>query len=304
MSRQGTENVITASKLIVKITLTLIDVIGIGIFLGSGEKSTSYWPILALLLVAFIILALKLISEISLLNLLMLVAQRGHLHTLRMILLICNDKPHEKKYLYNGSASFAFELVGKTNKKSTVKYSHTFEGKRSTQRKFAFSTWLFGDEGIAPTDVDIRVDTQSQDSENVYSVGVSCLEDPYHDGIYKFDWEIPHGERNCKTKLELNYQRKDAFVWNKDDIFVIYPKGFMKGIKTASFSVFVDPKDDGAISSVDYTELVCGLQSRAKDSVKMRKQKDKDGKCFYSTKGELEINEENLYIITVHLNSN
>lgn len=303
MSRRGTENVVSASKLIIKIALTLIDVIGIGIFLGSGEKSTSYWPILVLLLVGFIVLALKLISEISLLNLLMLVAQRGHLHTLRMILLVCNDKPHGKKYLYSGSASFAFELMGKTNKKSTVKYSHTFEGKRSIQKKFAFSTWLFGDEGIAPTDVDIRIDTQSQDSENVHSVGISCLEHPYHDGIYKFDWEIPHGERNCKTKLELNYQRKDAFTWDMDDIFVIYPKSFMNGIKTASFSVFVDPKDDGTISSVDYTELVCGLQSCAKDPVKMQKQKDKNGKCFYSTKGELKINEENLYIITVHLNS-
>lgn len=315
MGRRGIELTVS-TELIRSLIAILADLLAIwttvGVYLlGILPKDTNW--ILYIFLVVFSlaipVLFKKIVSEIFFLNLLMLVAQRGHLHTLRMLLLVRNDRKSERKRLYDGSANFTFHLKKKNdNGKSTVTYHHTFEAKRKNQKKIRFSTWLFGDENIAPKIEDIRINEQSLNNKNAQSVGGTiCSEFPSHDGIYVFEWVVTKEnidqkmQDNGKDLFELKYSREDAFTWNRDDVLIIHPRSFMDGIKSANISVFADPEDSRAILEVTITELSQGLHPKINGPYQMKKQVDKNAMSFYSTLGELKINEKNVYVVTIHL---
>ena len=247
-------------------------------------------------------------SEICFFNLLMLVAQRGHLHTLRMLLLVRNDRKNEQRYLYNGNADFAFYLEKKgDNGKSTVTYHHTFQAKSKAKKTFFFSTWLFGDEGIPPVIEDSRINTQFLSNGGALPVNIYLPMFASHDGVYKFDWIVKKEDneqklqRSNRIRFDLKYSRKEAFTWDKDDILMIHPLSFIKGIKRANISIFVNSEDSKAISEITITELSQGLRPTIKGPHKMNKQADKGEMSFYSSQGELEINETSAYVITIHL---
>lgn len=315
MSRQRIE-LAASTELIRSFIAILADLLAIwttvGVYLlGILPKGTNW--ILYIFLVAFSlaipVLLKKIVSEIVFLNLLMLVAQRGHLHTLRMLLLVRNDRKNERKHLYDGSANFTFHLKKKNDTgKSTVTYHHTFEAKRKNQKKFRFSTWLFGDENIPPKIEDIRINEQSLNNKNAESVGGAiCSEFPNHDGIYVFEWVVTKENINQKLQnsgkilFELKYSRENAFTWDRDDVLVIHPRSFMDGIESANISVFADPDDSDAILEVTITELSQGLHPKINGPYPMKKQEDKGAMSFYSTLGELKINEKNVYVISIRL---
>lgn len=247
-------------------------------------------------------------SEICFFNLLMLVAQRGHLHTLRMLLLVRNDRKNEQRYLYNGNADFTFWLKKKgDNGKSTVTYYHTFQATRKVKKTFCFSTWLFGDESIPPKIEDARINAQSLNSGGVQPVDIYLPKFANHDGIYKFEWIVKREDstqkpqRSNRIQFDLKYSREEAFTWDKDDILMIHPLSFMKGINRANISVFADSEDSKAISEITITELSQGLRPTTKGPYKMKKNTDKGEMSFYSSQGELEINEKSAYVIEIHL---
>lgn len=246
--------------------------------------------------------------EICFFNLLMLVAQRGHLHTLRMLLLVRNGRKSEQRYLCNGNADFTFWLEKKgSNGKSTVTYCHTFQAKRRVKNTFCFSTWLFGDESIPPKIEDARINAQSLNSDGALPVDIYLPKFANHDGIYKFEWIVKKDDntqkpqRSNRIQFDLKYSREGAFTWDKDDILMIHPLSFMKGINRANISIFADSEDSNAISEITITELSQGLRPTIKGPYKMKKNTDKGKMSFYSSQGELEINEKSAYVITIHL---
>lgn len=262
--------------------------------------------VVSLLVLFYFLRTMK--SEICFFNLLMLVAQRGHLHTLRMLLLVRNDRKNEQRYLYNGNADFTFYLEKKgDNGKSTVTYHHTFQAKRRVKKPFFFSTWLFGDEGIPPEIEDSRINTQFSSNGGALPVNIYLPKFAGHDGIYKFEWIVKKEDneqklqRSNRIQFDLKYSRKEAFTWDKDDILMIHPLSFIKGIKRANISIFIDSEDSTAISEITITELSQGLRPTIKGPYKMNQQADRDEMSFFSSQGELEINETSAYVITIHL---
>lgn len=226
-----------------------------------------------------------------------------------MLLLVRNDRKSERKHLSDGSAYFTFHLKKKDDTgKSTVMYHHTFEAKRKNQKTFCFSTWLFGDENIPPKIEDVRINGQSLNNENAQSVGgIICPEFPNHDGIYTFEWIVTKKDGSQelqgsgKVLFELKYSRENSFTWNRNNVLIIHPRSFMDGIESANISVFADPEDSKAISEITITELSQGLHPKINGPYQMKKQTDKDAMSFYSTPGELKINEKNVYVVTIHL---
>ena len=80
----------------------------------------------ALLLLLAYLLA-KILSYISQLNLLYQLSARGHLHSMRMVLLVDKERENEAQHLKAEQAGFNFEITPCKEGRSSVIYDHNFK---------------------------------------------------------------------------------------------------------------------------------------------------------------------------------
>lgn len=277
----------------------------VGLLLGAQQKGLCFWIILFVLIIVLVYLISGICSYVSFGELLMQVARRGHLHTLRMILLAEEYRQKEGKPLIKGkSATFSFHVEPRdTSGKSTIKYEHTFCVKRKTSHKVNCRSWIFGDENIPPTNCRIQVDEHRPEQGDLTSVGVQSTECADHNGIYQLQWEIPGGVRNENIDLKIYYERRKAFGWDRNELFVIYPKSLIEGIKIADFKVYIAAEDIDKVARIGLLRLpISGNQDSSKESHFVSTQSLQD-MPYYLLK-DVSISKDNVYLITVYRTNN
>lgn len=242
-----------------------------------------------------------------------LLAKRGHIQTLRMILLrdYLKKHPDEEKQgdvtvtndFVAEKAEFNF-MVGKNHDGcSDITYKHKFIVKRKWKKKAKCCLWIFGDDDVKPYDCTLSVDHVKTDSP-IQKVNGSFADYPINDGIYAVKvGRLDFSEGNKKL-IELSYKRERGYKWERDEVFVIYPQCFARECERADFTVEYCQNVQTRLS-VCLTEVVCMVGSaRLENEQLLIKEDAMNGKKRFFI-NNIHINANNVYILKIsHLDEN
>lgn len=245
---------------------------------------------------------------------LILLAHRGHIHTIRMILMRDYHKSHnEDETILSDitktndftaeSAVFSFSVTKSKNGISDVLYSHSFSLKSKHKGEKLFYPWIFGDNNAKPQECFVKIGVDGE--KRVLTpcpVRNPYVDYPVNEGIYTVGCNLGNMEKGQNKDIIFTYKRFKAYEWSRDELFVIYPKCFAKTINYASFKVeFYDNVSEKV--GIRLTELYCNGR-KAKEIILSNFTEPKiveDGekrKTIYIAEN-IKINENNVYIITI-----
>lgn len=252
----------------------------------------------ALLLLLAYLLA-KTLSYFSQLNLLYQLSARGHLHSMRMVLLVDKERENEAQHLKAEQADFNFEITPCKAERSSVIYDHNFKVRKKYPGAVNVPTWIFGDMDIKPEEAQYTIRGSTWKDSEPQSEDIKYNEVQEHNGIYKFEWKFDSETPKSKIDADLRYVRKNAFPWNRNHILIIYPDSFFKDIKEMAFSVKVDAGD---ISRVQYVSVIEINGTRApRDAITLDKSNLEGGGYIFKTGEYIKVHKGSIYIITVHV---
>lgn len=253
--------------------------------------------IIGLSLIAFSVYFLCAISNWSFYTAL---AERGHLHTLRMVLLLQQDYKRKVIPLKGESAEFRYNVEKSCNGISNVQYKHYISAIRRFSKRGAYSTWIFGDELVKPSALKTSLDGNPQPRVFPILVETPYKGHPDHNGLYWFQWDIPEGKRNDSIGMDICYTRENAYKWNQDTVFIIYPKSFVSSIKTGTFSITCDAQDAINIAFIELHEIHSGFLSQQSEPQLLQRE-EYGGKVTFSTDKNIPIQSNSVYALAVKI---
>lgn len=253
--------------------------------------------VLLFLLLVLLYSFMKILSYSNQLNLLYQLSARGHLHSMRMVLLVDKERKKEKQQLKADHADFNFEIGSREGDRSSMVYNHRFYVWKKKFGAITSPAWIFGDMDIKPEDAEytIRGSTWKKTKPRIEDIAYN--EVSAHNGIYKFEWNFDSDAQRNKVEVDLRYVRKAAFPWNRNHILIIYPDCYFKDIKEASFSVMVGHNEIEQIEGVNITEINGARIPR--DTRNMDKSILENGGYTFKTGEYIEVHKGSVYIITV-----
>lgn len=253
--------------------------------------------IIGLSLIVFSVYFLCAISDWSFYTAL---AERGHLHTLRMVLLLQQDYTRKSIPLKGESAEFCYNVEKSCNGVSNVQYKHHISAIRRSSKRGAYSTWIFGDELVKPSALKTSLDGNPQPRVHPILVETPYKGHPDHNGLYRFQWDIPKGKRNDSIGMDICYTRVNAYKWDQDTVFIIYPKSFVSSIKTGTFSITCDAQDAVNILFIELHEIHSGFLSQQSKPQPLHR--EQDGKrVTFSTDKNIPIQSNSVYALAVKI---
>lgn len=210
------------------------------------DKNIKYTTVLVALcvtsLTALSYLTLRTHHLKSKLSCLKLLSKDGHIHTARMVVLRENfnsltDIDIKKQNLACAKkAEFSWLIEESKNGESNVIYLHKFDfvKKRAifSPSKLRFVPWFFGENDNPPLECKYNINNTGYKNVNASPVITDGSRDyAANEGIYKMTVPICKLFRKKGQQIEISYSRKNAFLWNRDEIFVIWPKCFFSTAK-------------------------------------------------------------------------
>lgn len=259
--------------------------------------------VINLILFVAIVVCYSIVEKRAKLSLgLVLLAQDGHIHTTRMLILkdnIQKIKETESMYKQNDffadNVNFSFYIRNKINYVSDLVYQHRFTLNPIKKGEKIFTPWFFGEEEATPIECSYRTDGKEWNNLIPSTVVPESLDYAANEGIYTT--AIPLGYMNKKDKkdIEFKYERAKAFRWDRPEIFVIWPKCYANKMDKANFSIVFDEKVERVVSIVEY---VCHGKKPTKRTKAILKYSYIDGETRY-TQNNLAIDPENVYVIYI-----
>lgn len=299
------EKITIATKTILWFIAVFSDTIAVGsmiseIIYDREEITLEFITIFVILLVILVLLCGISASYLRKLNLLSELAKHGHLHTMRMVLLVNHERKHECKILDVDRAEFEFD-IGRSNKnRSSVIYNHTFHFRKKKKGWVESKVWIFGEGNIPPEGLEYSFLNRDWSCNTPELVGINGNAYNPNNGIYTFKWKFDDQFQDDPAELKLKYERKASFNWTQRHVFIIYPDSFMLGIKRVTFSVQMHEEDSNNISSIDVTEIsgkrIARKYARIEKPVPVR-----DDIVVYKLGLEWQAHEESVYSITINM---
>ena len=235
-------------------------------------------------------------------NLLEKLAERKHIHTLRMAMLIRKRNVNHEEFISNVRAAFRFSIVKGTeqNTFSTIR-CYTFSGQRINDKAISLDTYLFSENvGISECCITSVDGCQSVNLELVGEQRTTTA----NDGISRFGHTLRGGTKGEPIDIELSYKRINEFNPTRDhdsDVLIVYPRSFLKGIKHGEFVVECPKQMSNLLTSVRMIEL-SGEQSQNRPIETQFKKNKKDGLTRFIC-DSMEIHEESVYVIQIDYNN-
>lgn len=227
----------------------------------------------------------------------MLLAREGHIHTVRMILMRDKFQIHTQA-ISGKSADFHFIISPSDDGASDVIFRHNFAVKFRAGKEVCFEPWVFGENDAPPEQCHVILqDGFGSAIAGKLNATPEPLEKDYKDysvnnGIYSLSWNIGTKPDVRTRQLQLSYTRKHSYLWDRDEIFVIYPQSFMPGIKQALFSI----RFEEALFEIEHItiEELKGRRSKPRPALtKSLISKTYESKPF-------RVSQDAVYIVTIH----
>lgn len=265
-----------------------------------GELTFELILVFLLLVFSLVYISMQIFSYVNQLDLLYQLSKRGHLHSMRMVLLVNKERQKERLPLEADRADFTFEIGSCKNKKSSVSYKHRFFVKKKTPGAVICPAWIFSDMNVVPEKVGYTIMGEDWEKTKPELENIKKNEFSSHNGICKFDWEFGGDVRKNAMEVDLQYTRNDVFLWDQNHTFIIYPDCFFKNIKDVSFAVKVGQGDEHHICSVEVTEI--NGEAQISKYYKKLKNKLQNGNCVIIKTGEyIKAHKGSVFIITVNV---
>ena len=184
----------------------------------------------------------------SKLSCLKLLAKDGHIHTARMVILRenCNnltDIDIDKQNIACAkTAEFSWIIGEGVDGLSNVIYWHKFDFVRKkclfAPKNLKFAPWFFGENGCHPLDCNYMIDSHDE-TDFMQIIPTPVVTDGSRDyavneGIYKMELPKLKIHHKVSKHIEIRYNRKNAFIWSRNEIFVIWPKCFFSSVEKAA----------------------------------------------------------------------
>lgn len=305
MFLQWRDRISTIIKVIIGVVALIADVSAVGALLYGIYHNL--WPevifeivlVLVFLLLVLLYSFVKGMSYISQLNLLYQLSARGHLHSMRMVLLVDKMREKEKQRLKADRAKFTFEIGPREGGGSSVRYRHKFWVRKMYPGAISVPAWIFTDMEVKPKEIEYAVRGTDGGKTEPQAVKIKKNEFASHDGICKFEWEFGTELYKNDADADLQYTRSAVFPWDRNHTFIIYPDCFFKNIKEVSFSVKTGKAESQYISSVEVTEINGAIIPRYYKSIKMPLI-EKDDR-IYKIGEYIKVHKGSVYIITVNV---
>ncbi len=284
----------------------------------SKEKAISYIVIVIVLLIILVKLIYSNIKLKNKWNGLILLAHRGHIHTIRMILMRDYQYTHlEGEVTSNGinrtnnfcveTAEFSFSVSEQENRVSNVQYMHKFKLKSKIKHNSIFNPWVFGENGSKPKDCYVQIGKNKMVLVP-YAVKNLFVNYPVEESIYAVECGLGNNiaDTTPDDTITFSYKRDKCYDWLKGGTFVVYPKCYANKINKASFKCEFKDKVSYKLS-IRLTELsISG--SKPKEIVLpnfmecIEREKGQE-KFVYKTE-KIKINVDNIYIIKIVMTEN
>lgn len=250
---------------------------------------------------------------------LILLAHRGHIHTIRMILMRDYQKNHNKDEAISNdiikandfsaeSASFSFLVSKQKNGLSDVEYVHSFTFKSKHNGEKLFYPWIFGENNAKPQECYIKIGIHGEKRIlTPYPVKNPYVDYPVNEGIYTVGCSIGHMKKKQCQDIIFSYKRMKSYDWTRDEMFVIYPKCFSKRVNFANFKLEFED-DVSEKLGIRLTELYCDGRKAKEiilsnfDEPKIVNDRDKRKTVYIAD--NIKINTSNVYIITISAPNN
>lgn len=241
-----------------------------------------------------------------------LLARRGHLQTIRMILLRDYLKRHRdeeeqgeikvKNDFTAEKARFNFIIGERKGGASDIKYKHLLDVKRRFKKRVGVYPWIFGDDDAEPTNCKITID-EKEFLVPSHRMNVSFSDYPVNDGIYAINGGTIDLDGGRSKEIGISYVRENAYKWDRQEVFVIYPQCFAWKCKKADFKVIYEDMPECEVS-VCVTEVVCTMgAAKLKNARLLLRETTEDGKMYYCLKN-IKIDADNVYILEIsHMNA-
>ncbi|MEE0708940.1 MAG: hypothetical protein UCO57_09205 [Gemmiger sp.] len=305
MFLQWRDRISTIIKVIIGVTALIADVSAVGALLYGIYHD--FWPevffeivlVLVFLLMVLLYDFVKSLSYISRLNLLYQLSARGHLHSMRMVLLVDKMREKEKTLLKADWAKFTFEIGPREGGVSSVRYKHKFWVRKMYPGAISVPAWIFTDMEVKPREIEYAVRGTDGGKTEPQAVKIKKNEFALHDGICKFEWEFGAELYKNDADADLQYTRSAVFPWDRNHTFIIYPDCFFKNIKEVSFSVKAGEAESQYISSVEVTEINGAIIPLYYKSIKTPL--DEKNERIYKTGECVKVHKGSVYIITVYV---
>ena len=240
-----------------------------------------------------------------------LLAKDGHIHTTRMLILHDNYEKiakHHNNYenitkqndFYAQSVCFSFHIK-KRNKDglSTQVYQHHFSFLPLHNGEKIFAPWFFGEDEAVPTDCSVQINQQNWQPAIPKPVVEGTHDYSVNEGIYTASIPLGLMKRPNHKDVCFKYVRNNSFRWDREEIFVIWPKCYAKKMEKASFSVSFDEDVQKVVQIIEY---VChGRRPEKKIKAYLEKQHfilESNAAAQYCVT-DLDINPDNVYVIYI-----
>ena len=173
-----------------------------------------------------------------------LMAEYGHLHTLRMMVLRDLSVERSKTNIEQENrftslkSEFSFCIKASSSNKSSVIYHYKLDITPSNRLRIKdtekFVPWIFGEDRKIPKQCMIKEDNGDWEFASIQPVIIETnTRDVITDDIYKVIFSEWRMSPNEVKHVELKYIRRNVFSWDKKRVrlFIIWPKCFVEKIK-------------------------------------------------------------------------
>lgn len=302
--RKNRDNLRNASNVFIGLLSIISTIISLRISLCGDDLSNGYMILLILIFLLLLVWFISVYSNVKLKNRwngLILLAHRGHIQTIRMILMRDYQFKHlENEAISNGinktndfcmkKADFSFEVSKRDkDKKSDIHYFHRFIFGAKVKGNNVFNPWMFGENKNKPENCYVKIDKNNDENIILYPYAVKNLyiDYPVEESIYAVECSLDSIEKN--EEILFSYIRRQSYGWSNYSTFVIYPKCYAYKIKKARFICkFQDDVTERI--SIRLTELYCNGRG-VKEII------NREIITVYKTS---EIKSDNIYIIRIN----
>lgn len=233
---------------------------------------------------------------------LVLLAQDGHIHTTRMLILRDNfdtikrvETISDKNDFKSKDTTFSFHIKKANAGTSDVVYNHSFSFLPLKSGEKIFEPWFFGEDESSPKNCLYKIDNSNWQPTLAKPIIEGCHDYAANEGIYSATIPLGYLNKSDSRSVEFHYERSGSFRWDREEIFVIWPQCFTKMITNANFRVSFD---DNANKVVTIIEYVCHGPNPRKCAKANLTPTIKETESIY-TINSLKINPDNVYVIYI-----
>lgn len=207
-----------------------------------------------------------------------------------MVLLKDSQNSNKESAIKGTAAAFSFIISDENEGISNITYHHTLQVKiKNPLKEILFEPWAFGEDGAPP----------KRCMASLYEKGNN--DKHYTDSnLYSIAWNFGVPKSIHSKTLQMQFIRENAYQWKRNvEVFVVYPRCILDGLKHASFSVVYKSVPQNKVEKITVTELR-GDKEKYCDVLIQNPNNIQEYCC-----NEMRIHSDAVYIITInHKNKN